>query len=219
VEFYFDYVSPYSYLASRQIGKLCARHGVEPVMRPILYAGLLDHWGLSGPAEVSARREWFFRDVLRHAALHGIELRGPKTHPFNSLLALRISQPEVAGPRQPEIIEAFWTGSWAKGGDLGTPEGVAEALAAARIEAKPLIERAADPEVKAALRRATEAAIARGVFGVPTMIVDGELFWGNDRLAHLELYLEGRDPVDRALLAEILTRPRGSDRAAARSRP
>lgn len=219
VEFYFDYVSPYAYLASRRIGALCERHGAELVMRPVLYAGLLDHWGLSGPAEVAPRRVWVFKDVLRHAALLGVKLHGPRTHPFNPLQALRVSLHEVAGARQPEVIEALWTGAWASGLDLGTTEGVAQALDAAGIEARPLMAAAQDPQVKAALRRETDAAIARGVFGVPTMLVENELFWGNDRLQHLELHLEGRDPLDRALLAEVLGRPRGADRAAARGRP
>src|SRR5262245_14324795 len=128
VEFYFDFVSPYAYLASRQIRELCSRNHVDLVMRPVLYAGLLDHWGLTGPAEVAPRREWLFKDVIRHAALSGIEFRGPRTHPFNSLMALRISLPEVAGLRQPEVIDAFWTAAWARGGDLGTAQGVADAL-------------------------------------------------------------------------------------------
>jgi 2-hydroxychromene-2-carboxylate isomerase len=212
IEFYFDFVSPYAYLASRQIGQLCARHGVQLVPRPVVYGALLDHWGLTGPAEVPPRREWLFKDCLRHASLLGVAFHGPAAHPFRSLTALRAALPEASGQQQAEVIEALWQGAWARGLDLGRPEGLTAALEAAGLEAKELLARTELPEVKAALRRETDAAIARGVFGVPTMIAGAELFWGNDRLAHLELYLEGRDPLDRERLAQILARPRGADR-------
>ena len=215
--FYFDFISPYTYLASRRIGDVCQRHDVQLVQRPIVYAALLNHWGLIGPAEVDVKREWTFKDVLRHAAVEGIEFRGPKLHPFNSITALRLALPEVAGSRQSEIIDVLWKAGWADGADLGSADELTAALDHAGFDGKALVERTRQPEAKEALRRNSDEAIARGVFGVPTFVIEDELFWGNDRIPFLELYLEGRDPLDRSLMREMLGRARGADRRAAKT--
>jgi 2-hydroxychromene-2-carboxylate isomerase len=213
VDFYFDYVSPYAYFAWLRIGELCAARGnVELRIHPVLFAGLLDHWGQRGPAEVPPRRAWVFRDGARYAARHGIPLAWPAAHPFNPLLALRLSLP---GTEQRRVISAIFDAGWARGGDLGAPEQLRRALDDAGLDGAGRLAAAAAPEVKAALRAETDAAIARGVFGVPTMIAGDELFWGSDRLDDLAAHLDGRDPLDdahRARLREVMARPRAADR-------
>ncbi len=203
VDFYFDYLSPYAYLASLEIGALCERNGVGLRWRPVLFAGLLDHWGQRGPAELPPKGLHAFKDTLRYALKRGIRLRSPRHHPFNPLVALRVAQAEVSGDAQPQVIRTLFEHGWARGGDLGSADEIAAALDAAGLDGKGLVAQTAAAEVKARLRTETDAAIARGVFGIPTMIVADELFWGLDQLGYLELFLQGRDPLARAEWDEL----------------
>ena len=206
VDFYFDYLSPYAYFASLRLPSLCARHGAELRWRPVLFAGLLDHFGHRGPAEIPAKALYTFRDCARYAARHGIAFRAPRHHPFRPLAALRVSLAVVAGADQARVAGAIYRMAWAAGGDPGDPAELAAALDGAGLPGRELLARAARPEAKDALRGATQDAIARGVFGVPTMIACGELLFGNDRLDDLELVLAGRDPLAGVDLAPLASR-------------
>ena len=90
IEFWFDFISPYAYLAWQRIHPVVEAHGRALIYRPVLFAGLLDHWGQLGPAEIPPKREFVFRQVLRRAAALGVPLEPPPSHPFNSLLGLRL---------------------------------------------------------------------------------------------------------------------------------
>jgi len=177
IRFYFDFISPYAYLAWTQ----CPTLGVpiEPV--PVLFAGLLDAHGTKGPAEVPARRANLIRDVARKAQRLGVPIEVPFAHPFNPLLALRVAS--LPGIDQLQVVDTLYRAAWAERRDITDPAVVSalvgEALVARAAEAKPL------------LRAQTDAAIARGVFGVPTLAIDDELFWGTDALPDLVRYLEG----------------------------
>jgi len=195
VDFYFDYLSPYAYLASREIPALCERKGVELHLKPVLFAGLLNHWGQRGPAEIPPKATHTAKECMRHALLREIPFRPPRHHPFNPLTALRASLAEVAGDEQLHVMRAIYDMGWGGGGDLGNPEEIASALSAAGLDGAAIVERANSPLAKEALRRDTADAIARGVFGIPTMLAGDELFWGLDQLDHLELFLEGKDPL------------------------
>jgi 2-hydroxychromene-2-carboxylate isomerase len=214
VDFYFDYVSGYSYFAWWNTKTACAARGVELRPRPVLFAGLLDHWGHLGPAEIPPKATYIFRDWLRTARLTDVPYSGPKTHPFNPLLALRLSLREVGRRDQTRIVDVLFRAGWAQGVDLSDDEALERVLDDAGLDGLGLLAQARDPVVKQALREETDAAIARGVFGVPSMIAGGELFFGNDRVEHLALRLDGRDPLDdddaRAALARA--RPRGAER-------
>jgi 2-hydroxychromene-2-carboxylate isomerase len=209
VTFYFDFISPYAYLASTQLSALCARVGAELIHQPVLFAGLLKHWGQLGPAEIPAKREFLWKDTHRIAARWGVPFVLPRAHPFNPLLALRLAQPAVAREHQPQVIAALWKAGWVDGLDLSSSEEVSTALENAQLNAKELIERANQPELKDALRIATQDAVSAGVFGVPTYAAqqeDGktELIWGSDRLVDLEDFLQGKDPIDANKISEIL---------------
>lgn len=212
VDLYFDYISPYAYLGWVELRALCRRMGVELVAHPVLFAGLLNHWGQLGPAEVEPKRRWLFADVSRLAGLRGVPLQCPKAHPFNPLTALRLSVPAACGDRQHDVIDAIYRAGWGHGADLGSPAEIAAALDAAGLPGASLVEKAGLPEMKQALKDSTEEAIQLGVFGVPTMLLNGELFWGSDRIDHVALALEGRDPIDRAAVDAVLARPRAADR-------
>jgi 2-hydroxychromene-2-carboxylate isomerase len=217
VEFFFDFISPYSYLAWPRVRAACARRGLEVVPRPVLFAALLDHGGQRGPAEIPGKRDWVVMDCLRIASLQGVPFTFPAHHPFNPVTALRAALPEVAGERQIEVVDALWTAGWGAGIDLGSPAALVAALDERGLDGAALIARAGEQPAKDALRRQTADAIARGVFGVPTTIAAGVLFWGNDRIEHLELALDGRDPLDRSRVRELLARSasavRGQPRA------
>lgn len=194
IRFHFDYLSPYAYLAWTQLHALAARHGrgVEPV--PTLLAALLAHGATKGPAEIPAKRVWVFKDTLRTARLLGVPLAPPPTHPFNPLLAMRVSG-LVEGDEQRRLVDALYAATWGGAGGVETPAQVARAADAAGLDGEGLVRRAAEPVAKERLRAATEAAIGAGVFGVPTMVADGELFWGLDAFGHLERFLAGDDPL------------------------
>jgi 2-hydroxychromene-2-carboxylate isomerase len=196
IRFLFDYISSNAYLAWTQLHALAARHGreVEPI--PVLFAGLLGAHGQLGPAEVIPKALWMARNNLRKAALLGVPLAPPAHHPFNPLLPLRIS----SLPRPPEVrkrlVDGFFTATWSRGLHPSDPEVAARIVAEAGLEPGPVLEEAQSPEGKARLRRQTDEAIAAGVFGVPTLLVDGELFWGYDDFPYLEHFLAGEDPLD-----------------------
>ena len=97
LDFYFDYLSPYAYLASLELLPLCKRHEIELRYKPVLFAGLLNHWGQLGPAEIPPKAIHAFKECLRYATLRDIRLRSPRHHPFRSLTALRASLETVAG--------------------------------------------------------------------------------------------------------------------------
>ncbi|MBZ0254120.1 MAG: DsbA family protein, partial [Candidatus Methylomirabilis sp.] len=119
LSFYFDYLSPYAYLAWTRIGPLAARRGLRLEPRPVLFAGLLKHWAHRGPAEIPPKRTFIFKDALRTAALWGVPMACPRMHPFNPLPALRLSLAEVAGPDRTRVIEAIFRAGWGEGADLG----------------------------------------------------------------------------------------------------
>jgi len=163
---------------------------------PVLFAGLLEAYGQLGPAEIPAKILWMSRSNLRKAARLGVPLEPPAFHPFNPLLALRLSSLDLAADQRQALIDALFAAVWARGLHVSEPEVVVRVLDEVGLPGAALVERTQDPACKALLRRRTEDAIARGVFGVPTMEVGDEAFWGYDDFPQLELVLAGRDPLD-----------------------
>lgn len=213
IRFFLDYISSNAYLAWHEIHRLAERYGrrVEPI--PVLFAGLLNAHGQLGPAEVPPKALWMNRNIHRKAALLGIQLKPPASHPFNPLLALRVSSIAMEESTRRKLIDGLFHAVWSEGVDVMHPEGVSAIAAAAGLDGDKAVVEAKSQEVKDRLRSQTESAIAAGVFGVPTMIVDDELFWGYDDFPFLERFLAGRDPLDReALKAWIGVRPSATRR-------
>jgi 2-hydroxychromene-2-carboxylate isomerase len=175
---YFDFISPYAYLAW---AALRAR-AVTVSLQPVLFAGILAHHGQLGPAEIPAKRAWLVRDTMRQAQRHGVPFRFPASHPFRPLTALRVSLPAIAREQQADVVATLFELGWRYGGDLGDDEAIARALDGAGLDAAALLGAASAAAAKEQLRQATADAIDAGVFGVPTLALDGELFWGADRL-------------------------------------
>lgn len=194
IGFHFDLVSPYAYLAFERLPQALEGLSVAVEYRPLLFAGLLQHWGTKGPAETEPKKAWTFRQIGWLAHAHGILLDVPAQHPFNPLALQRLAlacAPALGGDdtlRTPSrrVCERLFHHVWHGGGDANDPGRLAaltEALA-------PRCDPAGDA-VKQALRSATDAAAARGIFGVPTIEVDGRQFWGLDSLDMLAAYLHG----------------------------
>lgn len=198
--FYFDFISPYAFIAWTHVHAIAERNGttVEPI--PVLFAGLLDAHGTKGPAEIPAKRVYTFRDAYRKAVRLGLPaLRPPPSHPFNPLLALRVASLPFTGPERRRLIDALYEATWVLGTGIETPETVGAAAQKAGFDGEALVRAAQQPEAKLRLRDATAQAVARGVFGVPTVIARDEIFWGVDGLDYVEACLRGEDPVPKDL--------------------
>jgi len=172
-DWYFDVISPFSYLQWVRLRRDHPQLRLRP--RPLLFGALLQHNGQLGPAEIPGKREFTYRFVAWEARRLGIALRFPPAHPFNPLAALRLV---LAASDPIAATDAVFAHIWRDGLAADSIEGLSGVAAALGIaDAKEAI---ASDEVKSALRHNTEEAIARGVFGVPTLCIDGALFWGND---------------------------------------
>jgi 2-hydroxychromene-2-carboxylate isomerase len=193
--FWFDPISPFAWLAFDALPQVLEGLSYSVAYRPVLLGALLQHHGSKGPAEIEAKRQWTMRHVRWLAQRQGLRLELPAQHPFNPLPLLRLAQAcavadaDGAGPNR-RVVEALFRHVWEGGGDVNDPA----RLAALRAELAPARD-PDDPDVAAALkvevRAATEAAVAAGVFGVPSFGLGGRVFWGLDALPMLRAALEG----------------------------
>jgi 2-hydroxychromene-2-carboxylate isomerase len=209
IRFFFDFISPYAYLAWTQLPRLGRR--VEPV--PVLFAAILDAHGTTGPAEVPARRRYLMKDVARKAHRFGVPIETPFAHPFNPLLALRIASLPLPEATRTRVIDVLYRAAWVERRDVTDPAVVAAVFRSAGLDPA-LVDSAA--EAKLLVRAQTDEALGRGVFGVPTMIVDDEMFFGTDSLGDLERFLAGENPVPSDLLARWQALPAAAVRPRAR---
>jgi 2-hydroxychromene-2-carboxylate isomerase len=204
-DWYFDFVSPFAYLQSEKLGGLPARLSVR--YRPILFAALLDVHGHKGPAEIASKRTFTYRFVVWQARKLGVPIKFPHEHPFNPLPLLRLA---IACDCAPDAVHRIFRFVWRDGRlpdlpiewaelahDLGLPD------AEGRI---------ASPEVKAELRRNTDEAIARGVFGVPTLAIGDVLFGGVDATAMAAEYALAGGRYDDPEMARVASLPVGVSR-------
>ena len=183
VSWVFDVISPFSYLAFQRLKELPG--GVELEVVPVLLAALLDHFGQRGPAEIPSKRRFTYRFVLWRARRLGLPLRMPPAHPFNPLAALRLI---VAAGSDSRAAGTVLRAVFGEGRDV-TDRAVIADLAAQLGVADPQAA-LADPAIKQRLRDNTQWACSRGVFGVPTLVIGEELFWGHDAVDMALDYLE-----------------------------
>jgi len=188
ITFWFDPISPFAYLAFEQLPQALEGLSVEVTYQPVLFAGLLKHWGQKGPAEIEPKRVWTFRHVQWLAHQQGTALDTPTQHPFNPLTLLRLllaCAPEGGTPNR-YACEVVLRHIWQGGADANDPGRIATLTA----QLAPRTDPNSEP-VKQALRSATERAVALGLFGVPTVEAEGKLFWGLDSLTMLRAFLQG----------------------------
>lgn len=188
LNWYFDFISPFSYLQSELLHTLPA--DVHISFKPVLFAGLLKHWNNIGPAEIAPKRTWTFEHCAWLAHKHDIPLKMPAHHPFNPLPLLRLC---IALGSTEAIVHRLFRYVWCEG-HLPT-DGAAWEDLMEELQVSPAMLDAA--EVKQQLRINGENAIAANVFGVPTAVVDNRCFWGMDSTDMLLAYLRG-DPFFRS---------------------
>jgi len=176
IDWYFDFVSPYSYLALHRLPAA----GVQ--YKPVLFAGLLKHWGHKGPAELPSKRLWTYRSCTWWAGNLGIAFRFPAEHPFNPLRHLRLA---LACACEPDAVKRIFSFVWMSGANATDPQRFESLCRELGVDPA----RLASQEVKNTLKTNTEEAAARGVFGVPTLLIDGELFWGADAMDFAHAFL------------------------------
>lgn len=205
VRFYFDPISPYAWLASKDLRCIeAADFGVEVV--PVLFAGLLKASGLRGPVEIPIKRVHVFRDVMRLAAEMGLKFAGPPGHPFNPLMALRMCTAVEDLRARRDFTMAMLTACWEKGLDVSSTAGLVTLANACGLDGEALAKEAVTPRIKQALTDATALAAEAGMFGVPTFEYEGDYFWGADRIDSLLWRMAG-NRIDEAGLQEFLDRP------------
>lgn len=175
-QWYFDFISPFAWLQLHKVLALRSRVALEPV--PILFAAVLDRLGQLGPAEIPGKREFTYRFVQWQAQRQQLPLRFPPAHPFNPLLALRLC---VAAGGGWDAVESIFVHIWQEGNAVDSIDALRSL--AARLGVDDPDSALTTDEVKQRVRDNTERALADGVFGVPTLRIDGELFWGDDATA------------------------------------
>jgi 2-hydroxychromene-2-carboxylate isomerase len=193
-EFWFDVGSAYSYIAWHALPDLARRTGARAVLRPMLLGGVFKATGNRSPMEVAAKGAWTGTDLPRWAAKLGVPYVRNPWFPVNTLMVmrgaagLRLRDPQAL----PGYVDAMFHAAWGHPRNLGDPGEVGAVAGAAGLDPKALLALVEDPEVKGALRRDTEEAVARGVFGAPSFFVGDELFFGQDRMAFVADALAGR---------------------------
>ncbi len=192
LDFYFDFSSAYSALAWREVPAIAERHGLVLHWRPISLGVIFRNLGHAPPPADTRKGQYLRTDVERCAREQGLQWRWPKPFPFNSIPAARGFYWATVEERctAPAYVEAIFNASFREGRDVSDSAELAAVAGELGIDAEAFAVGIADADVKQRLAAHTDQAEQAGVFGAPTVVVDGELFWGADRLAQLERWLE-----------------------------
>ena len=208
-DWYIDFISPYPYLQLASFERLPKDLEVRPI--PVLFSGLLGHWGTKGPAEIPAKRTQTYRYCHWLAGKRGLPFKAPPKHPFNPLPLLRLA---VSLEGELTAVSAILQHVWGLGQEADSPASLlalGKTLGIADVEA-----RIADPAVKERLRANGEQAVRRGVFGVPTFVIGRELFWGDDVTDMMIDYLDDPELFTKGELGRLGQLPVGQQRKESR---
>lgn len=184
VEFYFDLGSPATYLAYTQLPKICAQADSQLIYIPMLLGGVFKATGNASPATIPAKGRYMFQDLERYAQRYGVPLKYNPNFPINTLMLMRaVTGMQLRHPQRFQaFIDCLFHALWVEARSLDEPATVAAVLTHNGFDPAQVLALTADEEVKAALKANTEQAVARGVFGAPSMFVDNQLYFGQDRL-------------------------------------
>ncbi len=191
VEFYYDFSSPYTYIASTRIEKICEDSGAELEWKPFLLGGVFNEIGSKPAIEIDNKIKYLKEDFERVARYFEADFNFPNLFPLNSVRSMRGAFAAAEQKKLVEYSHQMFREYWVDGVDLSKPELLGEAVSKVGIDPEWFLNRIGEQEIKDKLREETNTAIERGVFGAPTMFVDDKMFWGNDRLSFLERYLNG----------------------------
>ena len=192
IDFYFDFSSPYGYIASHRIDAIAAKHGRAVNWRPYLLGVAFKATGMAPLSEQPMRGEYSLRDISRSARFHGVTLVMPEPFPVNALAPSRAYYwlLDQDAEEAKTLAKALFGAYFAAGRNVSQAEVVADVAAEQGGDREALLAALGDPAVKDRLRRETDEALERGAFGSPFVFVDGEPFWGNDRLDMVDKWLE-----------------------------
>lgn len=200
LDWYFDFISPFAYFQATRLDEFKPYAQIH--YKPVLFAGLLGHWGQKGPAEIPAKRRFTYRYAQWLAQQLKIDFIMPPAHPFNPLVLLRLS---IAFNNNPKIINQIFRFVWAEGHD---PNDLAKLQARLGQPERPPDH----PEIKALLRQNTEQAATLGVFGVPTLVINKELFWGYDATDMALAYIQDPGSFNHPEMQRVSTLTEGVQR-------
>lgn len=194
LEFYFDYGSPYSYLADTQVDAIAKRTGAALQRKPMLLGGVFKATGNASPMTVALKSQWSAFDMPMWSRFYKVPFNRNPHFPVNTLTLMRGATAAQIDGVFDRYHPAIYKAMWVDGRNLNDLDEVAKVLTEAGLDARKFGSRIQDPDVKDRLKAVTEEAVARGVFGAPTSFVDGKMFFGNDRLPFVEMALKGELP-------------------------
>jgi 2-hydroxychromene-2-carboxylate isomerase len=190
VEFYFDYNSPYSYFASLRIEPICGQADAELEWHPMVLGGVFQAMHHTPSFTNPVRAKYMWEDLQNLADAYGLPYKQRTNFLFKAVLPLRATIQVPQGKERGQAVHALFRGAFAEDRDVGDPQVVEALLTGAGLDGKALVAGAEQQHVKDQLKESTDKAIARGVFGAPTVFLDGKkMFWGHDRLHVLEHFL------------------------------
>ena len=189
VEFFFDVGSPASYLAWTQLDAIAKRHDAQIIWRPMLLGAVFQAVGNTSPASVPAKGAYMLQDLKRFAKMYDVPFRFNPFFPLNTMQLMRGVTAYLEQPEFQAYLTAVFKGIWAEKLNMESPEVVADVLSKAGIDATDFMNRIGQSEVKERLKAITEEAVTRGVFGAPSFFVNGEMFFGQDRLDFVDAAL------------------------------
>ncbi|SIS86275.1 2-hydroxychromene-2-carboxylate isomerase [Insolitispirillum peregrinum] len=192
IEFWFDFSSPYGYIAATQIDNIAEDHGRTVLWRPFLLGAVMKESGGAPLASSAMKFSYMKTDVERFCRLYGITYRQPETFPIGAVAASRAFYwlEEHAPAKAVDFAAVVYSAYFEQGKNIGEPEVVLDIAARMGIDRAALEQALADPVIKNRLREVCDEAVSRGIFGSPWLVVDGEHFWGADRLWMVEEWLE-----------------------------
>lgn len=182
VDFYYDYGSPAAYLAWTQMPALCAQHGADLIPHPVLLGGVFKATGNQSPVMVEPKGEWMFGDLERHAAHYGVPFVKNPYFIINTLPLMRGAMWARANGKLDAYDKVMFEAIWVTEKDMNDVAVIGRVLADGGFDPGEVVAAVQEPDIKGELISDTEAAVAKGLFGVPTMIVGGEMHFGQDRL-------------------------------------
>jgi 2-hydroxychromene-2-carboxylate isomerase len=219
IHFYFDFISPYAWLAFQALPKALEGISHRVHYHPVVFGAMLKHHGQLGPAEIPGKRDWTYRQVMWQAKQQGTDLQMPAAHPFNSLALLRlaVAASGINQQGQPNryVVETIFKHVWCEGLEATDPDRLATLQAHLFSQPGVSFQDPQSAEVKQLLQQQTQQAIDLGLFGVPSMVADGQVFWGNDALPMLRAYLAGDEWFESADWRDAGKLPVGIRRAPA----
>jgi 2-hydroxychromene-2-carboxylate isomerase len=191
VEFYYDFSSPYTYIASTRIEKICGDNGAELEWKPFLLGGLFNDTGVKPAREIENKFAYVKQDTRDCAKHYGVDFKFPAIFPLNSVKTMRGAFAAAEKGKLIEYNHEMFRLYWTEGQDLSKDEVLRDAVAVLGIDPDGFIARIGEQEIKDRLREETTKAAARGAFGAPTIFIGDKMFWGNDRLDFVDRYLKG----------------------------